>query len=156
MQEPAYNAATLPHLSTGQSLTFASDQERTALLSGWLVDAHGPWTAARAAYLGFVVDGGANIGAPKQIIMNVSVSLVPGKLDEQRVQVWSAGKKAAERNLKSRDATISVPLDAIAVKNGSPLVLGLYLPDAKSMQELGINPDVRSIGILIKSLQLTP
>jgi hypothetical protein len=153
MHDPAYDAASLPHLGPGQTLTFANDQNKSALLSGWNLGAGGPWSAAHAAYLGFVVDAAA---APKEVALSVGVNIMPGKTDEQRVHVWSAGKKLAEFDLKTPNSTLSIPLSDVTVANGAPLILGFYLPDAKSPRELGVAPEPRPFAIFLRAIQLVP
>lgn len=152
MQEPAYDAAALAHLSPGRPLTFANGQNKGTFLSGWKIEADGAWSAARTSYLGFVVDSAT---PPKQLVVNVTLNLVPGKLDHQRVQVWSAGKQLAAIDLKIQPANISVPLNGIAVTNGAALILGFYFPDAKSPHELGVAPEDRPYGIFVRTVELT-
>jgi hypothetical protein len=153
MREPAYNAETLPRISAGQILDLASLQNRDALLSGWSVAEPGVWSAG-AAFVGFVVEG---TDAPKQAIVRAVTALVPGKLSEQRVQVWSDGKKLGEFELHNANAEFAVPLTKLNTRNGTPVILGFYLPDAKAPAEVDTNnPDTRTLGLYLKSLQLTP
>lgn len=154
MLEPAYNVASLPRVAANQVIAFTEGQNKEALLSGWSVsEPQGVWSLGNTAYLGFVVAGSV---APKQAIVRCMAYLVPGKLNEQRVQVWSGGKKLAEFNLKDQENEFKIPLAEAAASNAKPLILGLYLPDAKSPQGFGIGVDSRIIALYLHSLQLTP
>jgi hypothetical protein len=154
MKEPAYDAASLPRLSAGQTLDFSNGQNKRALLAGWSVpEPQGVWSAGHAAWVGFVVTG---TDLPKQAIVRAMVYLVPGKLDEQRVQVWSGDKKLAEDGLKDKDAELTIPLSGVTIINGTPVILGFYLPDANSPQQVQNSPDPRVEALYVKSLQLTP
>jgi hypothetical protein len=152
-EQPAFNAASLPHLSAGQSLAFADGQNQSSLLSGWSSpEPGGVWSKGHAAYLGFVVDGEA---VPKQVIVHAGVFVVPGKLNQQHVQVWSGGKQLAEYELKDQDAQFTIPLDELTIKNGTPVVLGFHLPDAEAPRQVEVNDDSRLIALSIQSLSLT-
>ena len=151
-QEPAIDAASLPYLGAGQTLAFADGQNQSSLLSGWSSpEPGGVWSEGNAAYVGFVVNGAV---VPKEAIVQAGVFLVPGKLDKQHVQVWSGGKKLAEYDLKDEDAQFPIPLDDLTIKNGSPVILGFYLPDARAPQQLDVNGDARLIALSIQSLRL--
>lgn len=153
MQEPSYNAALLPRLTPGQILTFANGENREALLSGWSApEPKGAWSAAPIAYLGFVVNG-ANA---KRAIMRAMVWLEVRKLNEQHLQVWSAGKKLAEYTLQDPDAELTIPLGDIASGKDTPLILGLYLPDAKPANQIVATTDARMLGLFLESFQLAP
>jgi hypothetical protein len=151
-QESAHDAASLPHLAAGQTLAFAGGQNQSSLLSGWSSpEPGGVWSAENTAYVGFVVNGAA---LPKEAIVQAGVFLVPGKLDEQHVQVWSGDKKLAEYDLKDEEAQFAIPLGDVTIKNGTPVVLRFNLPDARAPQQLGVNDDTRLIALSIQSLRL--
>jgi hypothetical protein len=152
VEEPAFNAACLPSLSAGQTLAFANGQNRSSLLSGWSSpEPGGVWSEGHTAYLGFVVSGAA---LPKEAIVHAGVFVVPGKLNEQHVQVWSAGKKLAEYDLKDQDAQFTIPLDDLTIKNGTPVILGFHLPGARAPHHLDVSDDARLISLSIQSLRL--
>jgi hypothetical protein len=159
MQEPTYNAATLPRVAPSQTLDFTNGQNASALLSGWSSpEPSGVWTATNTAFLGFVVNG---IPDPKEVVLHAAAWLIPGKLEDQRVQVWSAGKKLAEFELKYQSQNdepndLRVPLNDITTSKGSPVVLGLYFLDAKPANQVVANGDSRTLGLRLISLQLTP
>ena len=90
----------------------------------------------------------------KKAIVHARVFMVPGKLNEQHVQVWSGGKKLAEYDLKEQDAQFTIPLDDLTVKNGTPVILSFYLPDAEAPQLLEMSDDSRLLALSIQSLGL--
>jgi hypothetical protein len=109
LQEPPYSVAALPRLRSGQSLNFSSGQNRSALLAGWSgSEPTGVWSAGHAAFIGFVVDGGAGQSAPQGVAVRANVFL--GSTGEQRVQVWSGTKQLAEYSLKKPTAELAIPL----------------------------------------------
>ena len=116
------------------------------------------WSDGHAAFIGFIVDWAAGADAPKQVILHTGIFLA-GTLKEQHVQVWSAGKKLAEYDLKAQlpEFELRIPLGEITVSNGMPLILGFYLPDVKPIKDVAPpNPDSRSVGLSISSLKLAP
>lgn len=152
MQEPAYDAAVLPHLSAGQTLDFSNGQNRAALLTGWSgPEPSGTWSVGHAAYLGLIVNG---TPAPKQAIVQAVVYLDPGQLNAQHVEVWLGGKKVAAYELKNANAELAIPLGNGAISNGASLIIGLYLPDAQ--RQVRNVQDARELGIFIKALHLVP
>jgi hypothetical protein len=154
MSEPSFNTESLPRLSVNQTLAFTDGQNKSALLSGWSVsEPEGVWSDGHVAYLGFVVDG---TDAPKQAIVRAMPALVPGRLTEQRVQVWSHGKNLGEFELQDVKFEFAVPLTNLSTPDGTPVILGFYLPDAKAPAEFDPNnSDTRTLGLYLKSLQLT-
>jgi hypothetical protein len=159
IQEPAYRAEALPHLSSGQSLDFRESKNVSALLSGWSApEPNIVWSDGHAAFIGFIVDWAAGAGAPKQVILHTGIFLA-GTLNEQHVQVWSAGKKLAEYDLKDQppEFELRIPLGEITVSNGMPLILGFYLPDVIPAKDVAPpNPDPRLLGLSMSSLKLAP
>jgi hypothetical protein len=154
MQQPTYNAASLPRVSAGQTLDFANGQNGNALLAGWsAAESYGVWSDGHAAIVGFVVEG---TDAPKLAIVRGMAFVVPGKLNEQWVQVWSGGKKLGEFALRNADAVFAVPLSDLTIGNGTPVILGFFFPDAEPPKEIGGNLDLRTLSLNLKSLQLTP
>jgi hypothetical protein len=146
------NAASLPHLGVGQALAFTDGQNQNSLLSGWSgPEPGGVWSEGHAAYLGFVVNGAAVL---KEAIVHARVFVLPGKLNQQHVQVWSGGRKLVEYDLKDENAQFTIPLDGLTIKNDTPVILGFYLPAARAPQQLDMNDDPRLIAISIQSLQL--
>jgi hypothetical protein len=156
INEPTYNAASLPHVSSGQILDFSNGQNRSALLSGWSnAEPLAVWSEGHNAFMGFVVNIGAGTNAPKYATVRAMPYLVPGKLDAQRVEIWSGGKKLAEYDLKNQDSVFKVPLDSISISDGTPVIFGLYLPDASVPAKIETNHgDPRMLGLYLKSLQL--
>jgi hypothetical protein len=153
--EPAYDAASLPHIGVGQSLDFGKGLNRSALLSGWSgSETEGVWSDGNASYLGFIVESGPDQGSgvPQSLVLNGKPFLVEEKLTDQRLEVWSRGIKIAKYVLKDSNAEIIVPLNALTLTAGAPLILGLSLPDAKSPKELNLG-DPRRLGIFLQSIQ---
>lgn len=68
---------------------------------------------------------------------------------DQHVQIWLGGKKIAEYDLKDADAELMIPISTTALGNGTPVILGFYLPDAKTETN-----DPRALALYIKSLRL--
>jgi hypothetical protein len=155
LQEPPYSVAALPRLRSGQSLNFSSGQNRSALLAGWSgSEPTGVWSAGHAAFIGFVVDGGAGQSAPQGVAVRANVFL--GSTGEQRVQVWSGTKQLAEYNLKKPTAELAIPLGGLNLGNGTPVILGFYLPDSTSPANARMGADRRDLALFIISLQLMP
>ena len=153
--EPAYDAASLPRLAPGQTLSFANGQNRSVLLAGWSVpEGQGSWSLGNTAYLGFVV--GDRPGEVKQAILHALVFLVADKLKEQKVEVWSGGKQLTKFVLKDAVVELRIPLADVPMSNDRPVILKFYLPDAHSPQDLQSGQDKRVIAIQITSLQLAP
>jgi hypothetical protein len=150
IQEPAYDIVGLPHLKLGQQLDFSNGQNRRALLSGWSdSEPPGVWSEGHSAFVGFIVDGGV-----WDAIAHIEVYLVLGKMNAQRVQVWSGTKKLFEYTLRSMRADLKIPLSALTIKDGAPLILGFYLPNASSPHDLMHTSDTRVVAIRLESLEL--
>ena len=144
LTEPAYNPGALPHLRVGQSLDLR--QNRSALLSGWAApEAGGVWSDGQAAFIGFVVDG----SPAKRVVLR------GGVFKEQKIQVWSGTKKLAEYHLKDSPVELAIPLDDVNVGNGTPVVLGFYLPDASSPAKQKLSQDTRELALLVTFLQIS-
>jgi hypothetical protein len=157
IHEPSYNFAALPRLSLGQTLDFSNGQNGSALLSGWSSpEQSGVWSDGRAAFIGFVVEAGPGVEMPKQAIIRAGIFLVPGIVAKQRIEVWASGKKLAEYDTKTNPAELTIPLGGVNVRNGGPVVLGFYLPDATSPVEARAGQDTRVLALAIVSLQLAP
>ena len=151
LQEPSYDVSKLPHLKPGQSIDFTSNANQGALLSGWsAVEPQGVWSVGHSAFLGFIADDGAT----NSVLLEAEIWLVPGKLDAQHVQVWSGGKELGRYTLTAGQAGLKIPLSPLSLQNGSPVILGFYLPDAKSPQALYGSPDTRDVAIRVQYLEL--
>jgi hypothetical protein len=130
------------------------------IIAGWsLAEPQGVWSDGHAAYLGFVVRAGtdATAGLPTRAVVRASVYLAPEKLQEQRIEVWSAGRKLARYVLGDQNSEFTVPLKNLAIRDGMPLILGFYFPDAKVPQEIELNHrDGRTLGIYLRTVQALP
>lgn len=155
LQQPTYRLAQLPQLPPDQALYFCSGRNASALLTGWSAsEPEGTWSEGHSAYVGFVVNGSADSGPPRQAIIHVSVWLVRGKLKTQRVQIWSGDRELGEYQLHGTPADLEVPLAGLNIENGSPLILGFYLPDANSPHTVVNSTDYRTVAIRIEGLEL--
>jgi hypothetical protein len=144
LTEPAYDAAALPRLRVGQTLDLR--QTKSALLSGWSrPESGGVWSNGRAAFIGFVVDG----SSATQVVVRATA------YKEQKVQVWSGTKKLGEYYLKDSSAELAIPLQDVNVSNGTPVVLGFYLPDATSPAKQELGRDTRELGLLVTVLEIS-
>ncbi len=152
-QEPAYDAASLPRLSAGETLDFTNGLNRSAMLSGWSgPEPQGVWSDGHAAYLGFVIDKGQG-SLPENLVLRAVPFLVPEKLTEQKVEVWSQGKKIGDYALHANKSEITLPLSNLSISDGAPLILGLYLPNANSPKDLQGKSDPRQLAVWLSAVQ---
>jgi hypothetical protein len=153
MRPPAYNEATLPRLSPGQTLDFSNGQNRSALLSGWSgPEPPGVWSDGHSAFIGFVVGNGAR---PRDAVIHGNVFLTP-TMKEQNLQVWSAGRRLATYQITDLETDIKIPLRDILPESGTPVILGLYLPSAIAPHAVSDNEDTRVLGLTVRTLKLNP
>jgi hypothetical protein len=157
-REPSYRRASLPRLRAGETLEFGNGRNESALLSGWSArEPGGVWSDGNAAYLGFLVHGGSNSAsnAPGKLTVRATAFVVPGKLPNRRLEVRSNGTKIGTYTLE-RHAEFTVSLDRVAVKDGLPLTVALYLPDTRSPLKTNNTPDPRQLAIFLQSVQAIP
>ena len=155
LQEPAYNVAALPHLSDGQSLDFSNGQNRAALISGWAnSEPQFVWSNGHSAFIGLVLDVPAGSIPPKRAVLRATPFLVPEKLLIQRFQIWYHNIKLGDFSLES-EMDLKIPLDSLPLGNGTPIILGFVLTDAKSPQELHAGNDARVLALALKTLKLS-
>jgi hypothetical protein len=80
--------------------------------------------------------------------------LVPEKLLIQRFQIWYHNIKLGDFSLES-EMDLKIPLDSLPLGNGTPIILGFVLTDAKSPQELHAGNDARVLALALKTLKLS-
>jgi hypothetical protein len=123
------------------------------LLDGWSVPGKdGTWTAAKAVTLGLEVE------PPKSDTVSLRATLfpfiVPDKLPRQRVLVRINDTPVGEWMLSDRVLrTHSVTIPATHF-NENEVVIGFGFPDAASPKEMGVNPDVRTLGATFMDITL--
>jgi hypothetical protein len=155
LQELTYNVAMLPHLSDGQTLDFSDGQNRAALISGWSdPEPQSVWSSGHSAFVGFILDVPAGSNPPKQAVLRATPLLVPGRLLIQRFQVWYQNIKLGDFSLES-EMDVKIPLDSLPLGNGTPIILGFVLTDAKSLVELQAGNDSRLLALAVKTLKLS-
>ena len=155
LQVPAYNVAALPHLGDGQTLDFSNGQNRAALISGWAdSEPQFVWSNGHSAFVGFILDVPAGASPPKQAVLKAMPFLVPGKLMVQRFQIWYQNIKLGDFSLQT-EMDVEIPLTSLPLGNGTPIILGFVLTDAKSPQELQAGGDLRVLALALKALKLS-
>jgi hypothetical protein len=151
-----YNMAALPRLSSAQALDFRGEgKNRGALLSGWSgSEPGGVWSEGHTAIIGFIADNiKPNDSAGLVILLHVDAYLVPKKLELQRVQVWFGNQKISEYAIDSSPRDLQVHLPG-PLKQGAPITLGLYLPNANSPNAVVGSSDTRVVAVRLESLKL--
>ena len=141
-KEPAYDIESLPPLNPSETLSVSNGKIQPALLSGWYAPEppKGVWSQGKVAYLGFVIRGPA---VPKKL----EITAAPWK--QQKIEVWANGTKVGQSEVNNENHNVQIPLDGIALKDGAPLILMFYLPDAA---EVG-NGDSRVVALYLDSIQ---
>lgn len=90
---------------------------------------------------------------PAVLRLKLGAFLVPGKLEEQRVNVELNGRQIAELRLKNaepQEYSIALPSGFPQEKN----VLSFALPDAESPATFKVNNDTRLLGINVQWIEL--
>jgi len=154
LSQPTVNIATLPKLAPGEILDLSNGKNRSALLSGWSYpEPLGTWTEGHAAFLAFIIDGTAGKRL-RDVRLHSTAFVASPALTEQQVQVWSASDKLANFALRQSQADLVISLNGFKFDDGSPLVLGFYLPNAASPVSVHVGGDPRVLALKIQSLQL--
>lgn len=127
------------------------NRQSRQLLKGWAApESWGTWSEGTEAQI-------AVRAAPQSstIVMDVLAFVMPPNLT-QRVIVSIDGVEALSTRLTQvQDNLLEIPLSAAArekLQNGQALTLQIYLPDATSPRNLGLNDDARVMGLGLKSL----
>jgi hypothetical protein len=141
---PLVRGQTLVELSTPQADAF--------LWYGWSGrEMYSRWTEQRSAAVVFALE------AISQVSLRVKMSpyLAPGKLAAQRVKVNLNGESLTTLALNEASPqiyTIELPRQLLRERN----VLTFEMPDAQSPKRLGASEDLRTLGINVQWLELTP
>ncbi|MCS3926220.1 hypothetical protein M2175_001251 [Bradyrhizobium elkanii] len=140
-----YDIARFPRMERGQPLTFQNGENRGALVLGWSSpEPWGAWSDGDRAELGFVV-----ASAPREhpkLLIECRAFITQRSL-EQRIEFWSQSVKLSEVTLRKDTNVIPVPLGGLHLNAGSPLIIELRMPLAKSPQQLALSQDPRKLAI---------
>ncbi|WP_456683108.1 DUF7024 domain-containing protein [Bradyrhizobium sp. USDA 3311] len=140
-----YDVARFPNLGAHQTLTFQNGENNGALIQGWSqLEPWGVWSDGNRAQLGFVI-ASALTGHPK-LVIECKAFITQGS-PEQRIELWSQNMKLGDASLRKDTNTVTVPLEGLRLPPGTPFIVELRLPLAKSPQQLGLSQDLRKLGI---------
>jgi hypothetical protein len=154
--EPAYDLASLPRIEIGQRLEFGIGKDNRALLSGWSVqEPAGIWSLGKNAAIGFVVKSDSEKPTVdySMLLFEGMAFLAPGH-PQQTVEVWVGNRKVDEVKLRNTQNKFALALDGVVLKDGSPVILSLRLPDAMVPAKVIYSNDPREIAFRIESLLL--
>jgi hypothetical protein len=156
----AYDVASFPRVTPGQTLTFANGENRAALISGWSVpESWGIWSDGNQAQLGFVLLGFKS--ANPTLFIACSPFIAP-EIPEQKVELWSRDIQLGDLTLKQGSVppapnapppAIGVSISGFKLGEDYPLIVQLKIPFAKSPKELRISEDGRRLGIGLVSIR---
>ena len=138
-------------------MKFGVGNDNRALISGWAVpDKGGVWSVRKDAAIGFVVRCEPTDCATNDALLHFDGGLfVPPGHFRQTIEMWIGTKKVDEAAPTLSPARFAMELKGIALKDGTPLVFSLHLPDA--MVQGASNPnDLRELALLISGLRLEP
>jgi hypothetical protein len=159
--EPHFNLTSLPEIEAGARVEFGTTKDSRpfeanhALISGWSVpEPGGIWTLGKNAAIGFVVRcrSAACASDDALLLFDGSIYVVPGH-PRQVISVWIGNRKVDEVSLSMQYAKFAVELKGIDVKDGTPIVLTMHLPDATLQGKANPN-DLREIAFRIAGLRL--
>jgi hypothetical protein len=159
--EPHFDLTSVPKFDAGARVKFGTDtssrpfEANHALISGWSVpEPGGIWTLGQNSAIGFVVRCRPASCASDDalLVFDGSVYVVPGH-PRQAITVWIGIRKVDEVSLSMQYAKFAVELKDIDVKDGTPIVLSLHLPDATVQRKANPN-DLREIAFRISGLRL--
>jgi hypothetical protein len=159
--EPHYDLTSLPKIEAGARVEFGTDKDdrpfevNRALISGWSVpEPGGIWTLGKNATIGFVVRCGSAACASDDalLLFDGPIYVAPGH-PRQAIAVWIGNRMVDEVSLSMPYAKFAVELKGLDVKDGIPIVLSLYLPDATVQGKANPN-DLREIAFRIAGLRL--
>lgn len=120
------------------------------------------WSISSSDYITWSNDGISilSLDIPKpttdiELIINIKPFIAPGKLDRQRVEVYIGRRKVGEwfvTKPEFHDETMSIPKEYFG--NGGLTEVRFVFPDAKSPSDLGVNKDLRKLGLAFRSILL--
>jgi len=159
--EPRYDLTSLPKIEAGARVEFGTDKYgipfefNHALISGWSVpEPGGIWTLGKNAAIGFVVRCASAACTSDDALLwfDGQIYVVPGH-PRQTITAWIGNRKVDEASLSMPYAKFAIKLIGLNVKDGTPIVLSLHLPDA--IVQGKANPtDHREIAFRIAGLRL--
>lgn len=160
--EPTYDLASLPPIEVGQTIEFGLDSNNRArpanraLLVGWSVpEPGGIWSLGKNAAIGFVVRCGTAVCATDEAtLLFEGMVFVTAGHPRQTIEVWSGTRKVDQVTLSSALTKFAITLDGVTVKDGTPIVLSLRLPDAIVQGKVTNSLDPREVAFRIKSFRL--
>jgi len=111
------------------------------------------WNNGKEASFNFLIEP---TGADLTLEMRLRPFLVPGKVEQQRIQISVGDRSIAELNLTEpgvQSVRVSIPNETF---EGSELPVVLGLPDAESQRRINAGGDWRTLAIAMGSLSLAP
>ncbi|PDT64986.1 hypothetical protein CO683_35110 [Bradyrhizobium ottawaense] len=143
-----YDVARFPRVQRGQHLDFQNGNNRGALIDGWAdSEPWGVWSEGDRAQLGFLL-----VSAPAErtnLLIGCRAFITPAS-PEQRIEFWAQNIKLADVTLRENISTIAVPLGELRLRAGSPLIIELRMPSAKSPKQLALSQDPRKLALGIE------
>jgi hypothetical protein len=139
-----------PRLESGRRIDFRAAESDQYLWYGWSGrEACCRWSNAGRAALVFSLE---KVGAGR-LEIRMGPFIVPGKVNEQRVEVELNGRPLTALDLKEAEPkmySIELPANLLSERN----VLTLNLPDAESPATLKLSEDSRLLGINVQWIQI--
>jgi len=143
-------AANLPLYSRGTRIDFSQPDADRYLFYGWSNrESISRWTDRGRAVIGFALDETRD----SSLRIRLTPFLVPGRLDEQRVNVKLNGQNVGALNLNqtaSNEYSIALPKAAFRKENA----LIFELPDAESPMTVAVSEDSRRLGISVEWIEI--
>jgi hypothetical protein len=139
-----------PRYEPGRRVDFRAEEADQYLWYGWSGrEACCRWSNSGRAAIVFSL---AKVSASR-LEIRMGPFIVPGKVNEQRVEVELNGQRLNTLNLKEAEAkTYSVELPGHLLRERN--VLTLNLPDAESPSALKVSEDTRLLGINVQWMQI--
>ncbi|MCP1845519.1 hypothetical protein ACVIHI_009015 [Bradyrhizobium sp. USDA 4524] len=139
-----YDVARFPRVQRGQSLDFQNNN-RGALIDGWAnSEPWGVWSEGDRAQLGFLLV--SVLPERTKLLIGCRAFITPAN-PEQRIEFWAQNIKLADVTLRENISTIAVPLGELRFRAGSPLIIELRMPSARSPKQLALSQDPRKLAI---------
>jgi hypothetical protein len=146
----ASSPQSVPSSVIGQVVQFTSDSERYRV-SGWSkTEGNFTWTEGTSARLALPIPVDAG---PLTVKMTLLGLTQPPALPFQPVEVYVKDRKVAEWQV-SASAQFTAEIPAELTKGMKTLNVEFRIPKATSPKALGMNTDIRTLGICAYSLEL--
>ena len=157
--QPTYALASLPRIKIGEIVKFGVGADNRALLSGWSSpEVGGIWSLGKDSVIGFVVHCEPAIcNSDHLAVLFEGGAFVVSNHPQQTIEFWVGAKAISKVTFPLAGAgnKFAVDLNGVIVKDGSPVILSLHLPDAIAPASVSNSPDARQLGFRIGNLQLT-